>query len=166
MLQRWPIVVQVPGSAGHILWNMWIDLLALFIDSRWRYTSFASLEQKISCFSTDVSHSVIRNCAAKQVKISVKHRTSSNSFCRLNSLIDDMAAQRFRLCMLVQLPALRYYAGGTSGSSMRCTGDIVARRTLARTIPVFTISATCMFLWASTFLACIPGSRRLLAGRS
>ena len=85
---------------------MWIDLLALFIDSRWRYTSFTSL-YVLRYFSTDVSYSVIRDCAAKQMNILVKHRTSSNSFCRLNSLIDDMAAQQFRLCMLFQLPALR-----------------------------------------------------------
>ncbi len=43
MLQRRPGVIQVPRSTGHILWYMWVDLLAFLIDLSWSYASFSCL---------------------------------------------------------------------------------------------------------------------------
>lgn len=42
MLERWPSIVQVPWSAGHILRNMRVDLLALLIDLCRGDTGFSS----------------------------------------------------------------------------------------------------------------------------
>ena len=42
MLQRRPAIVQIPGSAGHILRDVRVDLLALFIDLGRRYAGFSS----------------------------------------------------------------------------------------------------------------------------
>jgi len=43
MLQRRPCVIQVPRSTGHVLWDMWVDLLAFLIDLSWSYAGFSCL---------------------------------------------------------------------------------------------------------------------------
>ena len=80
MLQRRPAIVQVPRSAGHILRDMWVDLLALLIDLGGRYAGFSSFFKLLlpSVVFMILEQSICRGHTVESTVTSVHNKLASD----------------------------------------------------------------------------------------
>ena len=77
MLQRRPCVVQVPGSTGHILWDMWVDLLAFLIDLGWSYAGFSCL---LKLLLPSVVLMVLEQCVRGRHSVTLHTATAATTY--------------------------------------------------------------------------------------
>ena len=76
MLQRRPGVIQVPRSTGHILWYMWVDLLAFLIDLSGSYAGFSCL---LKLFLPSVVLMVLEQCVRGRHSVTLHTATAATT---------------------------------------------------------------------------------------